>query len=161
MLKDACVKASLTLIDGISAEDHAALIAHLSVRGDLTASFIIRALAHGKVDFFGSVLVTLAGQSAERVRPLLAAGSDVALAAVLRKAGLSETVHGILIRALKVWREVANGKRVAGAQEVSWLMLQELGGQEAQGDLAALLKSIHLDALRENAREHALAIAAA
>ena len=161
VLRDACIKASLTLIDGTGAADHAALITHLRVRGDLTASFIIRALAHGKVDFFGSVLVALAGQSGERVRSLLAAGSDVALSAVFRKAGLSEAVHGILIRALKMWREVANGKRVAGAQEVSWLMLQELGGQAAEGDLATLLKSIHLDALRENAREHALAIAAA
>jgi hypothetical protein len=51
--------------------------------------------------------------------------------------------------------------RVAGVQEVSWLMLKELGGQGAQGDLATLVKSIHLDALRENARGHALAIAAA
>jgi len=161
LMKDACVKASLTLIEGTRAGDYAALIAHLRVRGDLTASFLIRALAHGKVDFFGSVLVALAGQSQERVRSLLGAGSDVALTAMFRRAGLSETVHGILVRALKVWREVANGKRVAGAQEVSWLMLTEIGGQEAQGELAALLKSIHLDALRENARGHALAIAAA
>lgn len=161
LLKDACAKASLTLIDGTTSGDCAALIAHLRVRGDLTASFIIRAVAHGKVDFFGSVLVALAGSSEQRVRSLLAAGSDVALSAVFRSAGLSEAVHRILIRALKVWREVANGKRVAGAQEVSWLMLKEIGGQEAQGDLAALLKSIHLDALRENARGHALAIAAA
>lgn len=161
VLKDACVRASLTLIDGTPAEDYPALIAHLRLAGDLTASFIVRALAHGKVDFFGSVLVALAGQSEQRVRSLLATGSDVALSAVFRSAGLSETVHRILVRALKVWREVANGKRVAGAQEVSWLMLEELGGQDAEGDLAALLKSIHLEALRENAREHALAIAAA
>ena len=67
----------------------------------------------------------------------------------------------VLIQALKIWREVAKGKRIAGAQEVSWLMLKELGGQQAEGDLAGLLKSIHLDALRENARGHALAIAAA
>ena len=161
LLKDACVKASLTLIDGTSSDDHAALISHLRVRGDLTASFIIRTVAHGKVDFFGSVLVALADQSEQRVRSLLAAGRDVALSAVFRGAGLSDAVHAILIRVLKVWREVANGKRVAGAQEVSWLMLKEIGGQDAQGDLAALLKSIHLHALRENARGHALAIAAA
>ena len=161
LMKDACVKASLTLIDGTMSEDHAVLIAHLRVRGDLTASFIIRAVAHGKVDFFGSVLVALAGSSEQRVRSLLVAGGDVALSAVFRSAGLSDAIHAILIRALKVWRDVANGKRVAGAQEVSWLMLKELGGQGAQGDLAALLKSIHLDALRENARGHALAIAAA
>ncbi|MCX7305401.1 MAG: DUF2336 domain-containing protein [Hyphomicrobiales bacterium] len=161
MLKDACMRASLTLIDGTDAEDIAALITHLRMRGDLTASFIIRALAHGKVDFFGSVLVALTGKSQERVRALLATGGDVALSAVFRGAGIAQPVHAILIRALKVWREVANGKRVAGAQEVSWLMLKELGGQEADGDIAALLKSIHLDALRENARGHALAIAAA
>ena len=161
VLKDACVKASLTLIDGTKVEEYDALIAHLRVRGDLTASFIIRTIAHGKVDFFGSVLVALTGQSEQRVRALLAAGNDVALSAVFRTAGLSESVHGVLIRALKVWREVANGKRIAGAQEVSWLMLKELGGQAAEGDLAGLLKSIHLDALRENARGHALAIAAA
>ena len=59
------------------------------------------------------------------------------------------------------WREVANGCRVAGAQEISWLMLETLGGQRAEGDLAALLKSIHLEALRGNARAHARAIAAA
>ena len=161
VLKDACVKASLTLIDGTRTDEYGALIAHLRVRGDLTASFIIRTVAHGKVDFFGSVLVALTGQAEQRVRALLAAGHDVALAAVFRTAGLSDSLHGVLTRALKIWREVANGKRVAGAQEVTWLMLRELGGPDAEGDLAGLLKSIHLDALRENARGHALAIAAA
>ena len=70
-------------------------------------------------------------------------------------------MHRVIVRALRVWREVANGKRIAGAQEVSWLMLRELGEPAADHELAALIKSIHLDALRENARGHALAIAAA
>jgi uncharacterized protein (DUF2336 family) len=161
VLKDACVKASVTLIETTHSEEYAALIAHMRVRGDLTASFIIRTLAHGKVDFFGSVLVALTGQAEQRVRALLAGGHDVALAAIFRSAGLAEATHRVLIQALKIWREVAKGKRIAGAQEVSWLMLKELGGQQAEGDLAGLLKSIHLDALRENARGHALAIAAA
>ena len=52
-------------------------------------------------------------------------------------------------------------RRVAGVQEVSWLMLKQLGEQPADADLAGLLKSIHLDSLRDNARSHALAIAAA
>ena len=161
VMRDACVKASVTLIEGTRAEEHAALIEHLRLRGDLTASFIIRAVAHGKVDFFGSALVALAQQSEQRVRALLAGGHDVALQALFRNAGLAAATHGIILRALKVWREVANGKRVAGVQEVSWLMLKELGGQSAEGDLAGLVKSIHLEALRENARGHALAIAAA
>lgn len=161
VLKDACVKASLTLIEGTRPDEYEALIAHLRLRGDLTASFIIRTVAHGKVDFFGSMLVSLTGQAEQRVRALLAGGHDSALVAIFRKAGLSDAVHAVLLRALKIWREVANGKRVAGAQEVSWFMLKEVGGQQAEGDLAVLLKSIHLDALRDNARGHALAIAAA
>lgn len=161
VLRDACVKASVTLIEGTRQEEHAALIEHLRLRGDLTASFLIRTIAHGKVDFFGSTLVALGQQSEPRVRALLAGGNDVALQALFRSAGLAAATHAIILRALKIWREVANGKRVAGVQEVSWLMLKELGGQAAEGDLAALVKSIHLDALRENARGHALAIAAA
>ncbi|WP_214470690.1 DUF2336 domain-containing protein [Mesorhizobium sp. dw_380] len=161
VMRDACVKASVTLIEGTRQEEHAALIEHLRLRGDLTASFLIRTIAHGKVDFFGSTLVALGQQSEQRVRALLAGGHDVALQALFRSAGLAAATHAIILRALKIWREVANGKRVAGVQEVSWLMLKDLGGQSAEGDLAALVKSIHLDALRENARGHALAIAAA
>ncbi|GLS38818.1 hypothetical protein GCM10010869_44150 [Mesorhizobium tianshanense] len=161
VMRDACVKGSVMLIEGTRQEEHAALIEHLRLRGDLTASFIIRTVAHGKVDFFGSALVVLSQQSEQRVRALLAGGHDVALQALFRRAGLAAATHGIILRALKIWREVANGKRLAGVQEVSWLMLKELGGQSAEGDLAGLVKSIHLDALRENARSHALAIAAA
>ncbi|MGB3391692.1 MAG: DUF2336 domain-containing protein [Pseudaminobacter sp.] len=157
--RDACIKASLTLVEGTRAEEYAALIEHLRLRGDLTTSFLIRAVAHGKIDFFGTALVVLTGQTAARVSALLAGGQDVALAALFRKAGLAVATHAVILRALKVWREVANGKRMAGVQEVSWLMLKELGGPSAPGDLAGLVKSIHLDALRENARGHALAIA--
>lgn len=159
--RDACIKSSLTLIEGTRANEHMALVEHLRLRGDLTASFIIRILAHGKVDFFGAALVVLTGRDEPRVRALLSAGQDVALTALLRSAGLADATHAIILRALKIWREVANGRRVAGAQEVSWLMLKELGGQAAEGELASLVKSIHLEALRENARGHALAIAAA
>jgi uncharacterized protein (DUF2336 family) len=159
--REACVKASITLIENTVMDEHAALVEHLRLRGDLTAGFIIRMVAHGKIDFLGSVLVALTGQSRARVSSLLSGGRDVALSALLRSARLATPMHAVILRALKVWREVANGKRIAGPQEVSWLMLKELGDQPTDSDLAVLLKSIHLDALRENARGHALAIAAA
>lgn len=159
--RDACIKASLTLIDGIGFEEHAALVEHLRLRGDLTSAFIVRIIAHGKIDFFSSVLVALTKQKRQRVSALLAGGRDVALAALFRAAGLPASVDGVVLCALKIWREVAAGRRIAGAQEVSWLMLKELGDCTADTKLAGLLKSIHLEALRGNAREHALAIAAA
>ena len=106
------------------------------------------------------MLVALAGAGRAARASLLAAGSDVALSAVFRSGRPVQAVHGILIRALKVWREVANGKRIAGAQEVTWLMLKELGRAGGRRTRRAA-KSIHLETLRENARGHALAIAAA
>lgn len=166
--REACQRASLTLIDHTGPDEHAALIEHLRLRGELTAGFIVRAIAHGKVDFVGSVLIALSGQSEARVRSILASGRDVAVAALMRAAGLADALHRVLLRALKVWREVAAGRRVAGAQEVTWLMLRELdaapgqpGPREHDREVAAIVKAIHLEALRENARCHALAIAAA
>jgi uncharacterized protein (DUF2336 family) len=159
--RDACVKASITLIEGTQPAEHAALVEHLRLRGDLTAAFLVRTVANGKIDFFGAALVALSGQVAGRITALLADGHDGALGALFKKAGLPAGIHLVLLRALKVWREVANGRRVAGVQEVSWLMLKELGETPKDAELATLIKAIHLDALRDNARGHALAIAAA
>ncbi len=161
MTRNACLKSSLTLVENTTQDEYPALIEHIRLKGDLTAGFLVRIIAYGKMDFFGAAMVALTGQTAARVRSLLADGFDTALCALFGKAGLSKPIHAVILCALKVWRAVARGKRVAGAQEVSWLMLGSIGGETANGELASLLKSIHLDALRANARGHALAIAAA
>lgn len=159
VLKDAWLRASVTLIDRTPTAEFPALVEHLRLRGDLTPRFLIRALAHGKVDFFGAALVALTGCPHERVSALVANGFDNALDALFRKAGLPERTYGVMQRALGIWREVARGKRIAGVQEASWLMLRELGDDGS--DLSAMLKAVHLDALRTNARGHALTIRAA
>jgi uncharacterized protein (DUF2336 family) len=161
LARGACAKACVTLIDGTRIDEHPALVEHFRLSGELTPSFLVRTVAHGRIDFFGSVLAALSGQAAPRVTAVLAGGRDVAVIALLRSAALPAGLHKVVLRALKEWREVANGKRVAGAQEVSWLMLRELGDPPADAELAGLIRSIHLDTLRENARGHALAIAAA
>ena len=168
VMREACVRASLTLIDRTRPDEHAALVEHLRLAGELTTAFIVRMVAHGKIDFFASVLGVLSGREAARVQALLAGGRDLALSALFRGAGLPESAHGVILRALGVWRDVANGRRVAGAQEVSWLMLKELNACPGQSgpaarhaELAGLVRTIHLEVLRENARDHALAIAAA
>ena len=166
--REACLRASLTLIEKTGIDEHRALVEHLRLSGHLTASFLVRVMAQGKIDFFGSVLEALTGHDQGKVQALLVRGREGALIALLRKAGISDAIHGVLVRALMVWRDVANGKRIAGTQEVSWLMLKEIDAAPGQPgpkpqhvDLASLIRSIHLDALRANARGHALAITAA
>ncbi|MGD9913685.1 MAG: DUF2336 domain-containing protein [Rhizobiaceae bacterium] len=159
--RDACIKASVTLIDRTDADEHDALVEHLRLAGELTPSFVVRTVAYGKIDFFGAVLVSLTGQSRQRVTAMLAGAQNVALSALFRQAGLAPPTHAVILTALKIWRQVARGERVAGVQEVTWMMLRELGDKAIDGDLATLLKSIHVEELRQNARGHALAIAAA
>lgn len=161
--REACISASVKLIEATPAAECAALVEHLRLRGEMTSSFLVRVVAHGKIDFFGAALVALSGQKESRVRSLLADGRDVALEALFRTAGLAEPTHRVILQAIKAWREVAHGRRVAGTQEVSWLMLKALerDASDRDGKLAALLSSIHLGALRDNARGHAMAIQAA
>ena len=160
LAQDACTRSSLTLVDRTPVEEHAALVEHLRLRGELTAGFLIRAVAGGKIDFFGAALVALTGESERHVGALLARGRDVALGALLRSAGLAPSLNPALISALRVWRDVAHHRRVAGTQEVTWAMLQALQGPGTD-EVASLIRRIHLDALRDNARDHARAIAAA
>ncbi|MFC6491230.1 DUF2336 domain-containing protein, partial [Nitratireductor sp. GCM10026969] len=166
LAREACVTASITLIDAIDRREHGALVEHLRLRGDLTSRFLVRTVAYGKIDFFGAALVALARQSETRVQALLKGGRQAALTALLSRAGLEPVTHAPLLAALSMWREIAVGKRVAGPQEVSWHMLQTLekapaGRQADREALAGLLKRIHLESLRENARAQALALAAA
>ncbi|WP_011580354.1 MULTISPECIES: DUF2336 domain-containing protein [Chelativorans] len=167
LTREACVKASLTLIETTEPREHAALVEHLRLRGDLTSAFLARSVAHGKIDFFGAVLVALTGTSEARVRSTLSRGRDGAVTGLLAKAGLKQITHAPILAALKIWRQVANGKRAAGPQEASWHMLKALEGNPrafedpAGTALAGLLRRIHLEAMRQNARQQALALAAA
>ena len=166
--REACTRGALLLAEHTDPQERTALIEHLRLRGELTPGFLVRAVAHGKIDFVGSVMIQLTGASERQVRALLASGRDVEVISLFRRCGLTDDYAGVILHALKVWREVANEECVAGPQEVSWMMLKHLnaapgqaGPTEADRELASLIKRIHLEVLRDNARTHAMAIAAA
>ena len=163
LTRDACVKASIALIDSIDGTEYAALVEHMRLAGDLTSSFLVRAAAHGKVDFLAAAFAALSDQSEKRVRTVLAAGRSAALSALLARIGLKKSAHAPVLIALAFWRDAANGRTTAGTQEVSWQMLQVLDDDETPGAgaLKRLLRQVHLEALRANARAEALALAAA
>jgi hypothetical protein len=166
--QEACVKASISLVAATRTEEYPALIEHLQLRGDLTTAFVIRIVASGKIDFFGAILVALSGYDLARVRSLLIDGRATALGALFNAAGLPDSTHQPLGVALLAWRGVASGKLIIGSQEVVRRMIEHIVPDNrgvvpaaANDDMLSLLKRIYLDAIRENAREHALAIAAA
>lgn len=157
LVRDSCITATITLIDEVEHEDIPALVEHLRLRGDLTTSFLIRAVTFGKVDFFGAVLVALSGQSPRHVQSLLSRGRSVALSSLLKASGIATSLHPILVQALQMWRDIAQGRRVAGVQEVSYAMLNTLQ-ESGLHELTGFMRRIHLDALRANAKRHAHAL---
>ena len=166
--QEACVKASISLVAETSVEEYPALIEHLQLRGDLTTAFVIRIVACGKIDFFGAVLVILSGYSLPRVRSLLIDGRATALCALFSAAGLPASTHQPLRVALNSWHGVANGKLVINSQEIVRRMIEHVAPATngtvpaaANDDMLSLLKRIYLEAIREDARDHATAIAAA
>jgi len=77
---------------------------------------------------------------------------------------LSDATHAPLIVAIEAWRAVAAGRKRMGAAEISALMCEAVGGGRfaaANDDLAALLRSIHLEFMRETAGDRLKAIPAA
>lgn len=165
---DACVGGMVALVDTAPSADQPALAEHLRLSGAMTPQFLLRIVAQGKLDFFAAAMVALTRQKLPRVMALLANGRDSALVALLGASGLISACHAPVLSGIRHWRDVAVGRKVAGVQEVTWAMLRAVPGAEsgdhptvADRDVASLIKAIHLDFLRRNARGHALAIAAA
>lgn len=166
--REACVRACLDLVDEAPVNEHPALVEHLRLSGELTTSFVLRVLIHGKITFFAAILAGLSLQDEARIKAQLAHGRGSVLAALFRKCGFTDSVSSVLTRGLDCWRDVANGKLRAGPQEIARLVLQHFGAAEntpafAHGndDLVALIRSIYLETIRENGRKHAEAIKAA
>lgn len=166
--RDAATRACLDQVDSVPAAEIPALIEHLRLSGEMTTAFVLKALVHGKIAFFASILASLSGQDEFRIKAQLAHGRASILTALLKRCGFTESVSGLMLRGLDCWRAVANGKLEAGPQEIARMMLQHFNAAEttpafAHGndDLVALIRSIYLETVRENGRRHAEAIKAA
>ena len=164
---EAASNALVLLASGRMDEGIRDLIAELRESGALTTKLLIRAVCAGKIDFVARVLADLSGQAYDRVTSILVGERDNQLRALLDASGLARTVHRLFLTAIRIWRDVANGRLSIGAQEVTRLVMEEFEGDRgmakthANDDIVALLRSIYLDMIRQNARRHALELAAA
>ncbi|KPB01476.1 DUF2336 domain-containing protein [Ahrensia marina] len=141
------------------------LIDSLRESGDLTTQLLIRTACYGKMDFLARVLSSLSGETPSRVTSILVKERKNQLRALLAGAGFSEAVQPVFEYAISLWRDVAQGKLVAGAQEITREIMERFeesaagsAHMAANDDIMSLLRSIYLDAMRDNARKHAVAL---
>ncbi|MEL6919507.1 MAG: DUF2336 domain-containing protein [Pseudomonadota bacterium] len=138
----------------------------LRVDGRLTTSLTIRIACHGLMDFLADVVAGLNGRSRETVIDAFAAARTTQLQNLLNESGFAASVVAILLQAIMKWRAVGQGRLSAGVQEITYGLLEamETNGKSsahdpANDDLEGLLRSIYLDAVRNNARSHARSVA--
>lgn len=153
---------SIRLIDRSPPGEFPALAARLIEKGEMTIGFLIELVAGGRMEFLAVALAALSGISRARVDSLLGHGGAHALGALFLAAGLPDEFRRAALPAIGLWRDTVRGKRIAGPQETSWLMLQALSGETdgLGGEIADLLRAIHGGYLRASARSRAEAITA-
>lgn len=164
---DAAANALVLLASGRIDDGVHELIGELRASGALTTRLLIRAVCAGKIDFVARVLADLSGQSYARVTAILVAERENQLLALLDAAGIARTVHAVFSSAIRIWRDVANGRLQIGAQEVTRMVMEAFEAETLarphhdNDDVLALLRAIYLEMMRQNARRHAADLAAA
>ncbi|MEM8539868.1 MAG: DUF2336 domain-containing protein [Pseudomonadota bacterium] len=165
VLRDAEQQALAYMAGQTNNENVDDLIEALRTGGDLTTQLLIRVACQGKMDFLSRVIASLSGQTAQRVTSILVNERSTQLYALLAKAGFSTAVQPVFANSISLWRDVAQGRIVAGAQEVTRQIMERLEADNkerqpaANDDIMALLRSIYLETMRDNARRHAVDLA--
>lgn len=160
-------RALVDLLGPMPREQMDMMIDGLRDGGDLTTVLLVRCVCHGRIDFLARVLALLAGIDQSRVTSILVSERNNQLRALLTNAGLPDNVQPVFVTAIKLWRHIAQGKIVMGEQEVTKAVMDEVADspcaahEPANDDLLALLRSIYLDTMRQNAKAHANALAKA
>lgn len=158
--------ALIQLLDGVHGADCVKFVGELREDGRLTTALIMRAACHGYLDFIGAVVADLSGLAREMVIDAFASAREAQLRGVFGKAGLTEKIAHVLSMAVREWRAVSQGRSNAGAQEITYAIMDAVGSSNqahdhANDDIEGLLRSIYLDEVRKNALSHARAVATA
>ncbi len=164
VVRQATSRASMQIAESCPPEELPALVEHLRLSGEITTAFILRATAGGQIDFLAAILAALSEVEPARIAAILSRGRPAALAALFRSAGLAEATHAPLSTAIAAWRAVTAGASDAGPAEIARVMLETVGRGRfaaANDDLAALLRAMHLEFMRETAPERLKALSAA
>lgn len=157
--------AALSLSDEAGEAGLARLVSHLRAQGQLNAGLILRAILTLRIPFAEAALADLSGLSRARVAGLMFEPRGTGFAALHRRAGLPALLLPAIQAALSAWREGATGAaEIEGARlarrmiERALTACEEMPFAESRS-LMQLLARFEAEAAREEAREHARALA--
>ena len=161
--REACEATTIALAAQAAPSDVTPLVEHLRRDGRLTPNFLIHALCTGRVDFFASAIVSLAGIAEKRVRAIMSDGRFHAIRALYEAAGLSREISEIFVEATLQWRTAS--RAIGGSQ--SGGIAERLVAKFRKGvktdsladELIDVIEKLHFAEQRHSARAYASCLA--
>ena len=161
---DATEKAVLKLFEEQSPENAVALVRHLYDTDRLTPKLLVRAAVTGNIIVLEAGLSVLSGQPQSRVFGMLMHGSAGTLKALLKRAGVGNSVAPLIVTSIEVYRQLVRETLTDDYRKLRRTMIERVMTRyetmpEAEADrILALLHRYAADAARDEARRagHAL-----
>jgi len=150
-------RSTITIAAATRGDDMCGLVRHLRMTSQLTAGLILRALLSGNLELFDAALAELSGLPRARVSALLHDRGAASLNALLRRAGLPESIFAAFRVALDVCRESGFVDSLGGAARLRRRMVERVlthceTDREAAEPLLILLRRFATESAREEAR---------
>jgi uncharacterized protein (DUF2336 family) len=156
--KEACEKATVSLVAASPDSEIPPLVRHLRESGQLTAGLILRALLSGNVDLFEQALAELSGLSLARVSALVHDKRGNGFRALYDRAGLPASPYAAFREAIEAMREGGFVGDLGGETRLRRRMIERVLTRCADDTIAdiepllTLLRRFAAEAAREEAR---------
>lgn len=160
IVRDACEKATISIVAGSETPEAAAVVGHLARSGQLNSGFLLRALVCGNRRLFELALAELSGVNAQRVSQIVADRRGTAFRALYERAGLPRMAwpaFAVAVEVLNRMGATGDGRtRIRIERSVVEAVLE--GARQNTGveaaPLIALLQRLRAEAVREEARAY-------
>ena len=156
--KEACEKATVSLVAASPDSEIPPLVRHLRESGQLTAGLILRALLSGNVELFEQALAELSGLSLARVSALVHDKRGTGFRALYDRAGLPASTYVAFREAIEAMHEGGFVGDLGGETRLRRRMIERVltrCADDAAADiepLLTLLRRFAAEAAREEAR---------
>ena len=133
----------------------ARFIAHLRESGQLTPSLLLRSVLGGETAFIAASLADLCDLEPSRTAAIVASGTEPALHALMRRAGIPTFLHPVLVASIRVSATLPASQR-RGSYALPVVRAAQAGCLEVAGEegvrLMALLRRFEAEAARAESR---------
>lgn len=163
--REAWEKSAISFAASVSDEDVESIVKSLVTEGQLTVSFLLRAVCMGNITLVARAFSELSGIRFARVETILSRDRQSAFRAVYDRAGLPSSAFRIFASAIATWRRLLLSGSKINQERMPFIVTRDVLNaycgepDEIVDELLVLLRKLSAEAARESAKSKAMEIA--